>query len=189
MWVVRTDLKRCLLANRCGIDKSLRCYRKIIVVVECQGLLTRRGLFSYTNVPCHVLFLAWLKNLTNSILSSTARPIPIISTTVWLFWEPLDAGNLLWWAHVHHRLHTRFIAIYTQSNVKRSWYERVVKLAYLCKLVMLPLCFQAGAILVTGMGCFCGPLYHQALTGDPSFSKLAPIGGVLFIVGWLAMAI
>lgn len=39
------------------------------------------------------------------------------------------------------------------------------------------------------MGCFCGPLYHQALTNDPSFSKLAPIGGSLLIVGWAAMAL
>ncbi|CAM4514647.1 hypothetical protein PO909_024578 [Leuciscus waleckii] len=47
----------------------------------------------------------------------------------------------------------------------------------------------AGAVLLTGMGCFCGPLYHQALTNDPSFSKLAPIGGSLLIVGWAAMAL
>uniref|UniRef100_A0A8C2E764 Transmembrane protein 256 n=1 Tax=Cyprinus carpio TaxID=7962 RepID=A0A8C2E764_CYPCA len=47
----------------------------------------------------------------------------------------------------------------------------------------------AGAILLAGMGCFCGPLYHQALTNDPSFSKLAPIGGSLLIVGWAAMAL
>ncbi|KAA0723101.1 Transmembrane protein 256 [Triplophysa tibetana] len=47
----------------------------------------------------------------------------------------------------------------------------------------------AGAILLTGMSCFCGPLYHQALTNDPSFGKLAPIGGTLLIVGWAAMAL
>ncbi|NP_001017620.1 transmembrane protein 256 precursor [Danio rerio] len=47
----------------------------------------------------------------------------------------------------------------------------------------------AGVILLTGMGCFCGPLYHQPLTNDPSFSKLAPIGGSLLIVGWAAMAL
>ncbi|TRZ00151.1 hypothetical protein DNTS_000096 [Danionella cerebrum] len=47
----------------------------------------------------------------------------------------------------------------------------------------------AGALLFVGMGCFCGPLYHQALTNDPSFSKLAPIGGSLLIVGWAAMAL
>ncbi|RXN21501.1 transmembrane protein 256 [Labeo rohita] len=48
---------------------------------------------------------------------------------------------------------------------------------------------EAGAVLLAGMGCFCGPLYHQALTNDPSFSKLAPIGGSLLIVGWAAMAL
>ncbi|KAI4896807.1 hypothetical protein NFI96_029266 [Prochilodus magdalenae] len=47
----------------------------------------------------------------------------------------------------------------------------------------------AGAVLLAGMSSFCGPLYYQAITGDPSFSKLAPIGGVLFIAGWLTMAL
>ncbi|XP_028849535.1 transmembrane protein 256 [Denticeps clupeoides] len=47
----------------------------------------------------------------------------------------------------------------------------------------------AGTILLAGMGCFCGPLYHQALTGDPVLSKLAPVGGVLLIAGWAAMAL
>ncbi|XP_017291534.1 transmembrane protein 256 [Kryptolebias marmoratus] len=45
----------------------------------------------------------------------------------------------------------------------------------------------AGAVLLTGMGLFCGPLYHQALTGDPALGKLAPVGGVAMIAGWLAM--
>ncbi|KAK5619663.1 hypothetical protein CRENBAI_010026 [Crenichthys baileyi] len=45
----------------------------------------------------------------------------------------------------------------------------------------------AGTILLAGMGMFCGPLYHQALTGDPSLSKAAPVGGVAMMAGWLAM--
>ncbi|XP_030636433.1 transmembrane protein 256 [Chanos chanos] len=47
----------------------------------------------------------------------------------------------------------------------------------------------AGTILVAGMGCFCGALYHQALTGDPGLSKVAPIGGTLLIAGWAAMVL
>ncbi|XP_013876676.1 transmembrane protein 256 isoform X1 [Austrofundulus limnaeus] len=46
---------------------------------------------------------------------------------------------------------------------------------------------QAGTILIAGMGMFCGPLYHQALTGDPSLGKMAPVGGVAMMAGWLAM--
>lgn len=48
---------------------------------------------------------------------------------------------------------------------------------------------QAGTILAAGMGMFCGALYHQALTGDPGMSKVAPYGGVAMIVGWLAIAL
>ncbi|KAM4713845.1 transmembrane protein 256 [Anableps anableps] len=45
----------------------------------------------------------------------------------------------------------------------------------------------AGTILLAGMGMFCGPLYHQALTRDPSLGKVAPVGGVAMMAGWLAM--
>ncbi|KAJ8246844.1 hypothetical protein GJAV_G00256010 [Gymnothorax javanicus] len=47
----------------------------------------------------------------------------------------------------------------------------------------------AGGLLTAGMGLFCGALYHQALTGDPSFSKLAPYGGTMLIAGWAAIAL
>ncbi|XP_018599899.1 transmembrane protein 256 [Scleropages formosus] len=47
----------------------------------------------------------------------------------------------------------------------------------------------AGALLTAGMGLFCGALYHQALTGDPSLSKMAPVGGTLLIAGWVAIAL
>ncbi|KAL4631113.1 transmembrane protein 256-like [Arapaima gigas] len=47
----------------------------------------------------------------------------------------------------------------------------------------------AGTLLTVGMGLFCGTFYHQALTGDPCFSKMAPVGGMLLIVGWAAIAL
>ncbi|XP_034020057.1 transmembrane protein 256 [Thalassophryne amazonica] len=45
----------------------------------------------------------------------------------------------------------------------------------------------AGTLLIAGMGMFCGSMYYQALTRDPSLSKMAPVGGVAMIVGWLAI--
>ncbi|TMS01957.1 transmembrane protein 256 [Larimichthys crocea] len=45
----------------------------------------------------------------------------------------------------------------------------------------------AGTLLIAGMGMFCGSLYHQALTKDPALRKIAPIGGVAMIAGWLAI--
>lgn len=48
---------------------------------------------------------------------------------------------------------------------------------------------QAGTLLMAGMGMFCGALYHQALTGDPGLRKVAPMGGMAMIVGWLAIVL
>ncbi|TKS92649.1 Transmembrane protein 256 [Collichthys lucidus] len=45
----------------------------------------------------------------------------------------------------------------------------------------------AGTLLIAGMGMFCGSLYHQAVTKDPALRKIAPIGGVAMIAGWLAI--
>lgn len=45
----------------------------------------------------------------------------------------------------------------------------------------------AGTLLVAGMGMFCGALYHQALTGEVAARKVAPMGGMAMIAGWLAM--
>ncbi|XP_061619834.1 transmembrane protein 256 [Phyllopteryx taeniolatus] len=45
----------------------------------------------------------------------------------------------------------------------------------------------AGSLLIAGIGMFCGSLYHQAVTGDPGLRKLAPVGGVAMIAGWLAI--
>ncbi|XP_062849383.1 transmembrane protein 256 [Trichomycterus rosablanca] len=74
--------------------------------------------------------------------------------------------------------------LYSTANTYHFYHSLALLGASRCRKPAL-----AGAVLVAGMGCFCGPLYHQALTGDPSFGKLAPIGGVLFIAGWLAMAL
>ncbi|XP_072315203.1 transmembrane protein 256 [Eucyclogobius newberryi] len=45
----------------------------------------------------------------------------------------------------------------------------------------------AGALLITGMGLFCGALYRQALTGEVAPKKVAPLGGTALIAGWLAI--
>ncbi|XP_077445329.1 transmembrane protein 256 [Stigmatopora argus] len=47
----------------------------------------------------------------------------------------------------------------------------------------------AGTLLITGMGMFCGSLYHQAMTGDPILRKVAPVGGMAMIAGWLALVL
>jgi uncharacterized membrane protein YgdD (TMEM256/DUF423 family) len=46
----------------------------------------------------------------------------------------------------------------------------------------------AGAFLL-GIVLFCGWLYAHALTGSLRLPLLAPIGGLAFVVGWIAVAI
>jgi uncharacterized membrane protein YgdD (TMEM256/DUF423 family) len=46
----------------------------------------------------------------------------------------------------------------------------------------------SGALLAAGIVLFCGSLWFLALTGR-SAGPVAPLGGMAFIAGWLAMAL
>ncbi|XP_068129950.1 transmembrane protein 256 [Hyperolius riggenbachi] len=59
-------------------------------------------------------------------------------------------------------------------------------------LLAVPHCRRpllAGSLLTSGTVLFCGAFYYHALTGDPIFTKAAPYGGTLLILGWAAMAL
>jgi len=45
----------------------------------------------------------------------------------------------------------------------------------------------AGVLLVLGVLFFCGSLWYLALTSS-SLGPIAPLGGLCFIAGWLALA-
>lgn len=47
----------------------------------------------------------------------------------------------------------------------------------------------AGALLALGILFFSGSLYALALTGARWLGVLTPIGGLAFILGWLALAV
>ncbi|XP_027628937.1 transmembrane protein 256 isoform X1 [Tupaia chinensis] len=47
----------------------------------------------------------------------------------------------------------------------------------------------AGLLLASGTTLFCTSFYYQALSGDPSIQTLAPAGGSLLLLGWLALAL
>ncbi|XP_048449201.1 transmembrane protein 256, partial [Rhincodon typus] len=73
-------------------------------------------------------------------------------------------------------------------------FETANKYHFLHSLALLgaPHCRKpllAGSLLTSGMVMFCGSLYYQAVTGDPKFTKAAPYGGTILIVGWAAMAL
>ncbi|KAG8431261.1 hypothetical protein GDO86_019163 [Hymenochirus boettgeri] len=59
-------------------------------------------------------------------------------------------------------------------------------------LLAVPHCRRpmlAGSLLTSGMVLFCGTFYYHAMTGDPTLTKAAPVGGTLLILGWVAMAL
>ena len=43
--------------------------------------------------------------------------------------------------------------------------------------------------MATGMLLFSGSCYAHALTGNTSVRKVTPYGGMLLIVGWIAMVL
>jgi len=47
--------------------------------------------------------------------------------------------------------------------------------------------FQTGALFVTGTLIFCGTCYYNGLTGDKTFNKYTPTGGMLLIAAWMSM--
>jgi uncharacterized membrane protein YgdD (TMEM256/DUF423 family) len=46
----------------------------------------------------------------------------------------------------------------------------------------------SGALLLAGVAFFCGSLWVLALAGH-SLGPVAPLGGIAFIAGWLALAV
>ncbi|VDO23398.1 unnamed protein product [Heligmosomoides polygyrus] len=41
------------------------------------------------------------------------------------------------------------------------------------------------AVFLGGIVMFCGPCYHYSITGNEYSRKFTPMGGVLFILGWM----
>lgn len=61
--------------------------------------------------------------------------------------------------------------------------------AWLGTLRSTPLLNTAGIFFVAGIGFFSGALYVYALTGLKPLAMLAPVGGSLFIAGWVMVAL
>ncbi|XP_070586291.1 transmembrane protein 256 [Erythrolamprus reginae] len=79
-----------------------------------------------------------------------------------------------------------------QPEYLKELYSTANKYHFLHSLALLavPHCrypVLAGGILSAGMGLFCGPFYYHALTAQPDFTHMAPYGGSLLILGWLAL--
>lgn len=82
-----------------------------------------------------------------------------------------------------------------------GWFEKAVRLQMVHALALIAvvllgmwetgwspaLTVSAGAFCA-GLVLFCGGLYGMALTGNGAFGRMAPLGGMSFIIGWLALA-
>ena len=47
----------------------------------------------------------------------------------------------------------------------------------------------AGACFVAGSVFFAGALYYRALGGDGWFMHMVPFGGMIWLIGWLALVV
>lgn len=88
------------------------------------------------------------------------------------------------------QLAPRLAAAFETGVRYQAWHT----LAMLMVLAWRASCLLAGQRLVlglwaSGMGLFSGSLYAMALTGLSGLGMITPLGGVLMIGGWLALAV
>lgn len=94
-----------------------------------------------------------------------------------------------------HALKTRLPAgmleVY-QTAVQYHFWHALGLLAVGLALQLLPEAGwlrTAGWLLTAGIVLFCGSLYLLALTGSKWLGAVTPLGGLAFILGWLALVV
>lgn len=93
-----------------------------------------------------------------------------------------------------HALETRIPASLLetwQTGVQYHMFHTLALLAVgvLQREVTLAARLQSAAyFFIGGIAIFCGSLYVLALSGMTSLGMITPIGGVLFLAGWLQLA-
>lgn len=78
-----------------------------------------------------------------------------------------------------------------QTGVTYQFYHTLALfvLALWLKQTASPWLTTAGYLWMVGVLLFSGSLYALALTGVKWFGPITPIGGLLFILGWIALLI
>ncbi|XP_044528109.1 transmembrane protein 256 isoform X1 [Gracilinanus agilis] len=81
-----------------------------------------------------------------------------------------------------------------QDSYRKELFEKTNKHHFIHSMALLcvPLCSKpvwAGTLFTSGISLFCGSFYYHALTGDTTAIPVAPVGGSLLILGWLALAL
>ncbi|NGP44690.1 DUF423 domain-containing protein [Bacillaceae bacterium SIJ1] len=65
----------------------------------------------------------------------------------------------------------------------------ILGVAIVSSFFQTPLLLWSGWLMVAGIVFFSGSLYVMALTGKTILGAVTPIGGVLFLAGWILLAI
>jgi uncharacterized membrane protein YgdD (TMEM256/DUF423 family) len=81
------------------------------------------------------------------------------------------------------RLPSDLLAVWETGARYHMYHALAMALAAMAGIRRAPLLFLGGIVL------FCGSLYALALTGIGWLGAVTPIGGVLFIAGWLWLAV
>ena len=93
-------------------------------------------------------------------------------------------------AHALEGTLTPRLATVFETGVRYQAWHTLALLAVLAWRAARPLAGQrlALGLWAAGMGLFSGSLYALALTGMGRLGMVTPLGGVLLIAGWLALA-
>lgn len=88
------------------------------------------------------------------------------------------------------QLEPRFVAAFETGVRYQAWHTLAI-LGVLAWRAAMPLAGQAFALglWAAGMLLFSGSLYAMALSGIGGLGIITPVGGVLLIAGWLALAV
>jgi uncharacterized membrane protein YgdD (TMEM256/DUF423 family) len=112
----------------------------------------------------------------------------------------LGALGVMLGAFGAHGLKSRFAALADGAD-RRAWWETAAHYHLIHALALGLAAFVVGArkdvsagavsgvCFAAGILFFSGSLYAMALTGVRALGAVTPIGGLLFIVGWLALAV
>lgn len=89
------------------------------------------------------------------------------------------------------RLSPELMSVY-QTGVHYHFYHTAALLA--CALMLRsglahPALYVAGCSYIVGIVIFSGSLYVLALTGQRWLGMVTPLGGLAFLVGWLALLV
>ena len=87
------------------------------------------------------------------------------------------------------RLSPDLLAVF-ETGARYQMYHALALLAVAWALTRWPTPHvrAAGWLFVAGTVCFSGSLYLLSLTGAHWLGAVTPLGGLLFIAGWLALA-